>query len=226
MIDIIHFVTRINQDMSLRDMSKEFNVSTQTIRNYILKIDAQIPGIFKGRRMKDSFDIFTKEEYEKSSKILKSKGTIKDIEHELNLSSAKANLISTLTKIKMKELYFVPFDVEKTIKKNKNIFVKKERKIRNLPDNVTPLLVFEKTVNNKNVSRKKIAESFGISMGIFRKLYKMGLKQKYPNNGNVLAPFDIVQFKRDREQGLTWKNISDKYNISVMNACQWGKKII
>ena len=102
MMDIIRFVSRINQDTSLRTMAKEFNVSTQTVRNYILKIDAQMPGIFKGRRMKDSLDIFSKKEYEQSLKILKSKGTIKDIEHQLQLSSAKANLISTLTKIKIK----------------------------------------------------------------------------------------------------------------------------
>jgi predicted DNA-binding protein YlxM (UPF0122 family) len=225
MMDIIRFVSRINQDISLRTMAKEFNVSTQTVRNYILKIDAQMPGIFKGRRMKDSLDIFSKKEYEQSLKILKSKGTIKDIEHQLQLSSAKANLISTLTKIKTKELRFIPVDIEKELKKQKISFVKKEKSIRNLPANVTPLLVFEKTVNNKMVSRKKIAESFGISMGIFRKLYKKGLKQKYPNNGNILAPFDIVQFKVDRELGLTWKKIAEKYNISIMNACQWGKKI-
>ena len=225
MMDIIRFVSRINQDTSLRTMAKEFNVSTQTVRNYILKIDAQMPGIFKGRRMKDSLDIFSKKEYEQSLKILKSKGTIKDIEHQLQLSSAKANLISTLTKIKIKELRFIPVDIEKELKKQNISFVKKEKSIRNLPDNVTPLLVFEKTVNNKMISRKKIAESFGISMGTFRKLYKKGLKQKYPNNGNILAPFDIIQFKIDRELGFTWKKIAEKYNISIMNACQWGKKI-
>lgn len=221
----IDFINLVNSDVSLRDIAAKMDISQETVRKNMLKIDAQFPGIFGDRKMNR---VFTDEQYDRARELFNAGNTIIEMGRELGLSDAKANLLSSLLRIRDKEIKFIDDEneIEQIQEKNYNMYSRREYKPRPLPDGISAALVFNMVREHRDVTRKQIAKNMKLSIPEFRRLYKQGLKERFPNNGDYKAPFDIYEFIRDKENGMTYKMLAKKYDISIMNACQWKKRLM
>lgn len=216
--DVERFARMVIEGKTLRTIAKHFEVSTQTVRLRILRLDAEVPGIFGNRVSRDS--IISPESYQHVARLVENDERLQDIALQTGLSSTKVSLAVLLIKTdkgQMKRLI--------NEKMKKRLLKMKETSPHTKSVRVTPNQVYVLFRDSK-ASQADNARKLGLSIKEAREIFKNEHSRRFPNNQGIQAHFDIRRFLSDvRANTYSWDTLGRRYNITAKDAFRWAKKL-